>query len=270
MERDPKDVVHDLLEHYIRHLPIDQKLDYLARFVRAGNVERIDEERGPEFLSPLRDALEKAVPRLTREDAESVVRRLLREFIQGEINRRVAQRETEPAYSARMERRPPARDNSRGPFKLVIADHGEPLSATEFSEFLTLFSKVYDLAIDLPQDDNILALAESSSLVREHYLNALREKLKSEFETQQKDHPLIIERIRKTSPVTIWFEALATALILAVIVSGGTVKFPGFTCRVNALGDGLKKLKAFFYNERTLAKGTTKKKRKNLRAPDGD
>jgi len=47
MARDPMDVVYDLLERYITYLPFDAQLDYLARFVRTGQFERIDNPSEP-------------------------------------------------------------------------------------------------------------------------------------------------------------------------------------------------------------------------------
>jgi hypothetical protein len=263
MERDPKDVVHDLLEKYIRHLPIDQKLDYLAQFVRTLKIQRIDEASGPEFLFPFRNALEKTAPRLTPDDAETVVKRLLRELIKGEIDRRVAQEETAPLRTRETKPTlPTASPNSRGPFRLVIADSGRPLIATEFAEFLALLSQVYELAVDVPYVEDARALITDDNANRHFFLTMIQTRLRSKKEAVHRER-LVIERIRKSSPLSIWFEAMATVLAIAVIVSGGSVDLSSGKFRINALGDGLKKLKAVFSEKsvppKTLTKGKTKR-----------
>jgi hypothetical protein len=127
--------------------------------VRTGQFERIDNPSEPEIAFAFRTALEKAVPRLTREEAETVAKRLLHRLIQVYVDSAIARELT--AGLNNMTVRPKqstANPNSRRPFKVVIANHGEPLAAWELTEFLTLFGDVYALAADLPENQDSAAL----------------------------------------------------------------------------------------------------------------
>lgn len=268
MAPDPKEVVYDLLERYITYLPFDEKLDYLSRFIRTGQFERIDNPRNPEDSFAFGNALEKTVPRLTREDSEIVAGRLLKRFTQTQIDSAVAKQLTRrlPRRKARPKESKTKRNSHGSSFKVVIADHDEPLVASELAEFLTLFSEVYALAADLPQDLDPRMLLEGSRVSPESYVTKLRATVDGEIDNQPAE--LVITRIRKASPLTIWFEGIVTLVIIAAIVSGGSAKIGTFSCKLNALGDGLKKLKAVFANEPSLAKRATAKRTKKLLPPD--
>lgn len=147
---------------------------------------------------------------------------------------------------------------------MVIADHGEPIKASELAEFLTLFGDVYSLAADLPEDAYTTERLKGPLADPEFYVARLRDTLDNPVEKKPTEE-LIIGRIRKSSPLTILFGGLATLIVLAAILSGGRVKIAGvISCRLNALGDGLKKLKAVFVDNPGLAKRAARKKAKEL------
>ncbi len=198
------------------------------------------------------------MPRLTREDAEIVARRLLQRFIQTQIDSMAARELTAPLPKLRAEHKvSTVKPNSHGPFKAVFADPGEPLKASELGEFLTLFGNIYALAADLPENRNPAALS------REFYLAQLSATVDGDVDKQPSEQ-LVIQRIRKASPLTIWFEGIVTLVIVAAILSGGEVKVAGFSCKLNSLGDGLKKLKAVFADQPGLARRAASKKTKSL------
>lgn len=85
MARGAIEVVYDLLERYLTYLPLDAQLDYLAHFIRTGQFERIDNPNLAEESHVFGTALEKAVPNLTREQAETVAKRLLQRFVQAQL-----------------------------------------------------------------------------------------------------------------------------------------------------------------------------------------
>jgi hypothetical protein len=265
--RDPIDVVYDLLERYITYLPFDAQLDYLARFVRTGQFERIDNPRVPEESFAFGTALEKVVPGLTRDQAEIVAKRLLRRLIQIQIDSTVARELTAPLPEMELGRQGHTEEpNFSGPFKIVIADHGETIGASELGEFLTLFHDIYLVAADLPEDAYSARRLKGPLADPEFYIARLGETLHSHIDNEPAE-PLTIERIRKASPLTIWFEGIVTLIVIAAIVSGGQVKIAGMSCRLNALGDGLKKLKAVFADQPDLAKQAARKKNKELLPP---
>jgi hypothetical protein len=262
--RDQVEVVYDLLEGYITFLPFDAQLDYLANFVRTGKIEAADNPHEPEKSFAFRTALEKTVPRLTRAQAEEVAKRLLLRFVQVQIDRNVAREltgslpEIRKSHNVQATKRRP-----QGSFKLVIADHGEPVVAAELAEFITLFSDIYALAADLPKDAYNEARLGGVLADPEFYTARLHATLDNPVEIPPAK-PLVIERMRKASPVTIWFGGIVTLIVIAAIISGGQLKIAGMSCKLNALGDGLKKLKAVFANQPELTKRAARKKNKAL------
>jgi hypothetical protein len=267
MARDPIDVVYDLLERYITYLPFDAQLDYLARFVRTGQFERIDNPSVPEESFAFGTALEKAVPSLTPDQAEIVAKRLLRRLVQIQIDSKVARELTASLPAMRLRHEVYTKEpNFSGPFKIVIANHGEPIGASELGEFLTLFRDVYLVAADLPEDAYTSARLRGPLASSEFYVARLRETLHTHVENEPAEQ-LTIERIRKASPLTIWFGGVVTLVVIAAILSGGEVKISGMSCKLNALGDGLKKLKAVFADQPALAKRVARKKNKELPPP---
>ena len=156
MARDPKEAAVDLLERLITPLAFDEKLEVLAEFARTAKVERIAAGDHPEHYFAFHQALEKVTPSLSLDDAEGVARRVLRRIVEGEIGRRVAERETGISFPQREipKKLAPVRGNSRLLPKVVIADDGRPLMAAEFSEFLRLFNEAYELAANLTDDES--------------------------------------------------------------------------------------------------------------------
>lgn len=264
MARDPVDVVYDLLEAYITFLPFDAQLDYLANFLRTGKVEPADNPREPEHSFAFRTALEKTAPRLTRGQAEEVAKRLLRRFVQTQIDRNVASELTKTVPEIRSPQRVRvAKPTPQELFKLVIEDHAEPLVASQLAEFIALFNDVYALAADLPE--SVYAGAGSGGFLEdtEVYTAGLLATLDIPVEIEPAK-PLVIARMRKASPLTIWFEGVVKLVVIAAIISGGEVKIAGMSCKLNALGDGLMKLRAVFANQPELTRRAARKKNKAL------
>jgi len=116
------------------------------------------------------------------------------------------------------------------------------IAASELAEFLTLFGDVYSLAADLPEEAYTTARLKGPLASPEFYIARLRDT--SDSKENEPSEQLVIERIRKASPLTIWFEGVVTLIVIAAILSGGQVKVAGMSCKLNALGDGLRKLKA--------------------------
>jgi hypothetical protein len=257
MARDPRDATYDLIEGYIQHLPLDQKLDVLSRFVRTGPIEEISNTANPEKAFAYGQGLQRVIPHLSPDDIDNVVKRLLLRFVRGEIGRTIAEEQTR-AFQLPRAKPAPLRWNSRGLCKVVIADEAKPLVAAELAEFLDLFNKAYQLVIAAPDNELPLALPENLG-DRDAFVRSLELKLKERNKIgKYSKEDLIIERIRKSSPLTIWFLAVVSALSLAVIISGGTVKLTGAEFSVPALGDGLQKLKDVF---------TDNKRRGNKKKP---
>jgi hypothetical protein len=255
MARDPKEAVYDLLEKYLTFLPFDEKLDYLAQFIRTGRFQRVTNPTRPEESFAFGHALEKAVPSLTRADSELVAKRLLRRFTQVEIDSTTARRTTEAIPKHRNRQSAEAEPEL---VKFVIRGDGKPLLASELEEFLSLFGDIYTLAADIPEGQ--FNDKEDS----EHYAMILGATVDGQIDREPSE-PLVIERIRKGSPLTIWFGGLMTLVVVAAVLSGGKVKIPGgFSFELKAVGDGIKKLREALAHQPALAKRVAAKKVKRL------
>ena len=108
---------------------------------------------------------------------------------------------------------------------------------------MALFDRTYAFGTSLPEGQVGVA---TRSVNREFLLEELRRYSRTRNPSNNRESPLVITKIRKSSPLTIWFEAMATALVAAVIISGGEVDLIKGKFKVHSLGDGLKKLRDAF------------------------
>jgi hypothetical protein len=147
-------------------------------------------------------------------------------------------------------------------FALQIGDEG-PVANAELAEYLLVLNKVYAVALEVIQDSEAqtesVSISEGASLVATsraysddvtNLVTSLRQRLNyTEFDPSDwnlGDAQITISGMTKSSPLMIVGMCQMTALCLAVIISGGKVDLRKLQFTVNALGDGLRKLRAAF------------------------
>jgi hypothetical protein len=124
----------------------------------------------------------------------------------------------------------------------VVGD-GHSLRADELAEFLTLFDKAYALGVSLPE--GVFGVTGQSP-DRLYLVGQFSRYMRSGTPSDGRASPLVITKMQKLSPLTIWFEAVTSVLVAAVIISGGEVDLLKGKFKVHSLGDGLKKLRDLF------------------------
>jgi hypothetical protein len=249
---DTRDALYNLLEGYIRCLPFSEKIDFLTEFGMVGHIAAIHPE--DERLYAFRTGLEKLAPKVTIDLAHKVSRQLILEIVRGEIDRRVAEEQTHTTRIRRPRTYSRAKaPSSRSSFRLIFVEDKQPLTAGDFSQFLALFNEAYEASLGLLGDDGLKERTGGPPYAdRGFYLDALRVRLRRDLTTGNKRirtaqlPQLVIQRIRKSSPLVIWFAGLTTALVIAVILAGGEVDLVRGRFKVHALGDGLRKLREVF------------------------
>jgi hypothetical protein len=249
------DIEHSLrvmIERGLRPLKLDRKLAILADLASGRDVADLPYS-SPEERFAFNQGLQKLKAQITPEIARSVAASLILELTQGEINRQVSQEKARPLPPP--PRRPRSRkgNSNRGPHKVVVGG-SDALRADELAEFLALFDKTYALGISLPEGAFGVA---GPSPDRISLVAQFRRYGRSRRPFSERASPLVIAKIRKSSPLTIWFEAVASVLVAAVIISGGEVDLLKGKFKVHSLGEGLKKLKEVFGGPATR---TTKKR----------
>jgi hypothetical protein len=156
-------------------------------------------------------------------------------------------------------------------FALQIGDEG-PVANAELAEYLLVLNKVYAVALEVVRDSEAQtgsypisketgpagpARADSDDVT--NLVTSLRQRLNdttfdpSDWNLQ--DAEITINRMTKSSPLEIVGMCQISALCLAIIISGGTANIFKGQFKVNALGDGLKKLRdAFAPNTRSRSR----------------
>ncbi len=123
-----------------------------------------------------------------------------------------------------------------------------PHSLEELAEFLFMFRAAYGTAFAYCREHNLMSSdqeeieAHSNDLIRFAKIQ-LPSQLQARFDEDLGIDSLRAKSINQNSPLTIVFECVLPALALAVILSGGEFSAWGLKCRVNALGDGISKLR---------------------------
>jgi hypothetical protein len=147
-------------------------------------------------------------------------------------------------------------------FALQIGDEG-PVANAELAEYLLVLNKVYAIALEVVRDSEAqtesVSISEDASPVATaraysedvtNLVTSLRQRLNyTEFDPSDwnlEDAQITISEMTKSSPLEIVGMCQISALCLAIIISGGTANILKGQFKVNALGDGLKKLRAAF------------------------
>jgi hypothetical protein len=122
-------------------------------------------------------------------------------------------------------------------FELQLGDDG-PLSASELGEYLFLLNQTYAAGISM--------FGESLDFPErmEEWANRFRQNLTGPLRLG--NAAITIARIEKNSPPIIWGMCNVSLLCLAVILSGGEVDLKNHRFTMNALGEGIAKLRAAF------------------------
>jgi hypothetical protein len=90
-----------------------------------------------------------------------------------------------------------------------------------------------------------MVATNASEYVREFYKRTSLWGLKplKWFRDELGDEELVVTKVSKESPLTIWWEAVSTALVSAMIISGGEVDLVRGKFKLKSLGQGVKELK---------------------------
>jgi len=132
-----------------------------------------------------------------------------------------------------------------------IQTDGAPIDAWEFNYFLYLFIATYVAASQRVLESGLSVHSPEQEFYR------VAETIKPELtgidglgmaQLARKDLPynLTIVDIRRENPLEIVFGGIAVALALAVIISGGEFKGPGFKAKLPPLGAGIERLRSAF------------------------
>jgi hypothetical protein len=242
--------VEQLLENYIRNLPFKEQQDYLRDFVRNPLFERLRTEDARTIVFANR--LAHRVPRLSRLEKEEVARHL-----EASLKRRNALRERAHEEAEISE------------FELTLGDDG-PIATAELAEYLLLLNRAYAVGLSVEKEPPLLQ--EVSDAQKDELVAALKDKLKrTELALVSVDSlkqaEITINRVTKSSPLLIWGVCQMTVLCIAVIVSGGEVNLTTGKFKVNALGDGIRKLRAAFAPSRTPSGKRPGKPSRTSRSP---
>jgi len=131
----------------------------------------------------------------------------------------------------------------------VQEDFHDAIDSWEFAEFLYLLRAAYarSLQLDLHDPEDVVRdeFYLTQQFARPFVGPIMAEKEVSElFETNLGEDELRFRRISYASPLEITCICLASALTLAVIVSGGRASFMGFRFSLPPLGTGIKSLRS--------------------------
>jgi hypothetical protein len=112
---DTEEKLLGVFEHNLRHLPFPQQVDRLAALVNTGDIAELP-YRSPEDRSAFQRGIAKIDPPPTPAEIRAAAKRLTAMFIQREIDRAVAQRNTARIRPKSNRARPaPLKAGSRGP-----------------------------------------------------------------------------------------------------------------------------------------------------------
>jgi hypothetical protein len=125
------------------------------------------------------------------------------------------------------------------------------LDSWEFAHFLYLFRAAYSraLELDLPEPERV---ADEDFYFARRFAepfyseSAAPAQVATLFMSDWGDDELRFQRVSRSSPLEITCICLASALTLAVIVSGGKASFAGFHFTLPPLGRGIKNLRDAF------------------------
>jgi len=127
-----------------------------------------------------------------------------------------------------------------------------PISVWEFSNFLYLFRAAYAAASDLLRQSEWPLLATDGPEL-EGFLVALRHRLPTygpreivHLASKPLPEELTILDLSRRNPVHIEFGGLATALVAAVILSGGSLKLGPIRAKLPPIGTGIAALREAF------------------------
>jgi hypothetical protein len=136
--------------------------------------------------------------------------------------------------------------------RLEIQDSSfEALDSWEFAHFLYLFRAAYSrgVELDLPEPERVAddELYFTRRFAESFYSESTAPMIVAQlFAADWGDDELRFQRISKSSPMEITCICLASALTLAVILSGGKASFVGFHFTLPPLGKGIKSLREAF------------------------
>ena len=130
---------------------------------------------------------------------------------------------------------------------LVFQQDGISFDLTKLGDFLLLFRAMYAGAIHpLSEIDlgDVLADPERAILqVQNHFRSLSIKELNHLFVVDLREHSLMASSIVLESPLTIKVTGYATALVVAVIFSGGQIKGSNFEVQLPPIGTGIQSLR---------------------------
>ncbi len=128
-----------------------------------------------------------------------------------------------------------------------------------FSDYLRYFKALYSYLEKRPElleayvgqtvEELFKHKVEIEALINDHF-NALEVPsnfLSPNYQRHLDENDIYIEEIRKESPLSIIIGSTGILIVAAVIISGGEMDFLRMRFKVNALGEGLAKLKELFH-----------------------
>lgn len=132
--------------------------------------------------------------------------------------------------------------------KLVFEDEQEELEANKLGDFLFQFRAAYAVAAHVlgrSEARSVLARqADAERRLNEHLMELSLQDLDRLFTSDLGQRRLVTRRVSRDSSMEIVFYGLASALVGAVILSGGRFRGLGMEAQLRPLGDGIRKLRA--------------------------
>ncbi len=120
----------------------------------------------------------------------------------------------------------------------------------DLAHFLYLFRSVYVAGVQASQGLELSTLSDADAdALRGRVLSVLADAYRNQrlpslgFQELSDDAELLFTRMKKESPMEIWAMGLITALVFAVIISGGELKAPFIKAKLPPLGRGIAELR---------------------------
>ena len=135
-------------------------------------------------------------------------------------------------------------DQRKQEFCIGFVGEMPKLRMNELSNFFYYLRVTYAIAYEFLSNFEEERILRDPKLIegkfREHLLGYRTQYTRSKyFLGDLGEVELLITKIRKESPFEIWVMGQITALVLAVIIAGGTVDLKNMKFTLNPLGDGL-------------------------------
>ena len=145
---------------------------------------------------------------------------------------------------------------------IVFTEAVDKIPINDLADYLRYLKALYSYLEKRPE---ILEKFDGKSL---EYLNENKEKIKNivhkhfemihkayfnispSYQRDLKEKDLYIEEIKKQSPLEIVFASAGILIFVSVFISGGEIDLLRMRFKLNAIGDGLQKLKDLFHEKK--------------------